>query len=83
MIRVPISRVRAGLSVWAGGVARGGETVMLTVRGRDLAALVPVSMVRMAREVGRILPDVSEAATGLSEPAAGACALSDRGQGGS
>ena len=77
MIRLPITRAKAGLSAWARGVARGGEIVVLTRRGQDVAALVPVSMIHMAEQLGGALPDVAEAAKGLGDVGTVAGELTD------
>ena len=47
MIAVGIRELKAQLSKYI-GVARGGEEVVVTARGREVAVLVPVTKERMA-----------------------------------
>jgi len=47
MIAVGIRELKARLSSYI-GIARGGEEVVVTARGREVAVLVPVTKERMA-----------------------------------
>ncbi len=69
MIRVPLTRAKATLWAWVRGVERGGDVVVLTRRGRDVAALVPLSTARAAERIRRDGARLAEAAEGLTDPA--------------
>lgn len=49
---------------------RRGEIVVVTRRGRPVAALVPTSVLELAQAVGQALPDVQDVADTLQGPVA-------------
>lgn len=78
MIRVSLTRAKATLWAWIRGVERGGEVVVLTRRGRDVAAIVPLATVPLADEVQHRVAALAEATAGLRDPSAVADALAPR-----
>ena len=64
MIAVGVRDLKARLSSYI-GIARGGEEVVVTSRGREVAILVPVTKERMAL---RRLSDIGEARMPRGKP---------------
>jgi len=69
MTRIPVTRARRTLSDVVSHVAFGGERVVLSRNGRDLAAIVPMDLYRrMEQEEDRL--DVAEMHRAAREAAA-------------
>jgi prevent-host-death family protein len=69
MIRMPVTRARRTLSDVVSHVAFGGERVVLSRNGRDLAAIVPMDLYRLVElEEDRL--DVAEMRRAKRESAA-------------
>ena len=70
-VTVPMRRLRATLRTVLQAVEESRERVVLTRRGRPVAALVPFGALAALDLLGRMLPSVQDVAAGLELPAAG------------
>jgi prevent-host-death family protein len=59
---MPVRRLRAALAATLRAVERDGEALVLTRRGRPVAALLPVGALDALDLLGRLLPDVADVA---------------------
>lgn len=70
LVTVPVRRLRATLRTVLRAVEESRERVVLTRRGRPVAALVPFGALAALDLLGRMLPAVADVAAGLEVPAA-------------
>ena len=70
-VTVPVRRLRATLRSVLRAVEESRERVVLTRRGRPVAALVPFGALAALDLLGRMLPAVPDVAAGLELPTAG------------
>lgn len=68
MIRVALKAAQRDLGALVRAVEQDGERIVLTRRGRPVAALLPYGAIAALDLLERLLPDVAEMAAGLSDP---------------
>ena len=68
MIRVGLKAARRDLLALVRAVEGGGERIVLTRRGRPVAALLPPDAIPALDLLGRMLPSVADVARGLPVP---------------
>ncbi len=74
-MRISLRKAEKGLFALVARVERDGERIVLTRRGRPVAALLPYGAIQALDLLGRLLPDVADVAAGLKDPAAEAPGL--------
>ena len=75
MTGVPLKAAQRDLMALVRAVEEDGERIVLTRRGRPVAALLPVGALEALDLLGRLLPDVADVTAGLGEPDPGAPGL--------
>ena len=65
---VPAQVRAAGPDALVRAVEQDGERIVLTRRGRPVAALLPVGAIEALDLLGRLLPDVADVTAGLPDP---------------
>jgi prevent-host-death family protein len=68
MTGVPLKAAQRDLMALVRAVEQDGERIVLTRRGRPVAALLPVGAIEALDLLGRLLPDVGDVTAGLGEP---------------
>ncbi len=68
MIRVALKAAQRDLAALVRAVEQDGERIVLTRRGRPVAALLPYGAIEALDRLGRLLPDVADVAAGLKDP---------------
>ena len=67
MTGVPLKAAQRDLMALVRAVEEDGERIVLTRRGRPVAALLPVGAIAGLHLLGRLLPDVADVAAGFGE----------------